>query len=290
MTTPLAILSSLAGPDFDAALDRCVAWGIKSVDLHDGIYGKAVLDLTAAEARRAAEALAQRNLQVYCLSTPLFSEAVEAGEQVFRERHAGRVGEALRLAEVLKPKRIGLHAAATQRRREVPDAIDYLQTHRPWLMPLYREALAVIRGAGFAAGIANHGRNCVLATPAEVLGFFAAVDPGQTSFIFDPVELWQMGSLPTLEACRQMAPLIGCYRVKGGLADRRSGSLCWRSGLADASWPVVPITSAVLTDASCEAICLRGPTGHRKLGYDYHDLTGRDVQFLHAQYPQLAQA
>jgi sugar phosphate isomerase/epimerase len=288
MPTILTILSSLAGPDFEPALDRHVAWGIKNLDLHDAIYGKSVMDLTEAQAQRAAEALARRDLHVHALGTTLFQEQVEAGERVFREGHAARVEQVLRVAQILKPRRIDLRAACTERRREVASAVAYIEAQRPWLLPLYREAASAIRAAGFDAGIANHADHCILATPAEVLAFFAALDHAQIDFVFDPVDFWRMGTMPTPEACQPLAHLVGVCAVKGGLADRRSGSLCWRCGLADASWPVTPITRSVLSAGRCAAVSLKTPHGHRKLGYDYHDLAARDVQFLHAQFPELA--
>lgn len=65
----LTMLSSMADPDFEKALDRHVRWRIRDLDLKDRILGQGLLDLTAREAERAAELIRARGLSVYCLST-----------------------------------------------------------------------------------------------------------------------------------------------------------------------------------------------------------------------------
>jgi hypothetical protein len=275
------------GDGLDAALDRYVAWGIKSLDLGGAAGGKGVLDCSEADAQRIAAALDRRGLAVHGLTTPLFGEPVEAGEAVFRDRHAARIEHALRLAGILRPQTIGLQAAATERRRDLADALEYVDSQRPWLLPMYRDAIARIGAAGLAVTIANHAQHCILSAPPEVQRFFAALAPARALWAYDAVDLWQMGTFPTVEGYGPLAGWVGSYHVKGGLAARRSETLCWRSGLADASWPVVAITAAVLADGRCPTLCLEAPRGHRKPGYDYTDLTARDAAFLRTQFPAL---
>jgi sugar phosphate isomerase/epimerase len=292
MAVALTIVHDLADAELqagaDPAFDQYAALAVASLDLGRDAAGKGVLDLTPENARCIAAAMDQRGLALRGLSTPLFGDPVEAGEQVFLERHAARVDQALDLARLLRPRFIALRAAATERRRDLADAVEYVSSQRPWLIPLYREALGRITDAGFTASIENAGRNSILATPAEVQNFFTALAPAAAGLDFDPVNLWQAGTAPSVEVYQQFADCIDSLHVKGGLADRRSGTLCWRCGLADASWPVVDVIRAALSGPGCQAICLRAPQGHRKLGYDYTNLTARDIAFLRAQFPQLA--
>ncbi len=51
MATRLTMLNSMAGEDFAAALDRHVAWGIRDLDLRDGIYGHWLKTLPVADAK-----------------------------------------------------------------------------------------------------------------------------------------------------------------------------------------------------------------------------------------------
>jgi hypothetical protein len=77
-----------------------------------------------------------------------------------------------------------------------------------------------------------------------------------------------MGTFPTMEVYRQLAPLIGYYHSKGGLVDETGIKLKFKSCLADASWSVAEMTRALISDGRCEAICLNPSHGEDKPGYD----------------------
>jgi hypothetical protein len=108
------------------------------------------------------------------------------------------------------------------------------------------------------------------------------------SFTWDVQNFWQMGSFPSLEVYRALRPLIRYYHVKGGLCVEPRGKLVYRSALEDASWPVEEITREVLRDAVSPVICLNPPHGDTKEGYDYEDLTRRDLAFLRRRFGELA--
>lgn len=286
--TTLTILNSMAGIDFAQALRQHAAWGIRQLDLKDAIFGKQITDLTLEEADHVAQLIQARGMSVYCLSTGLFHGNIEQGEAFFRQSYLSRLPHVLGLASVLKPRLIRLLAAHTPRRGEIQDSVRYLQAGHPWLMPLYREAVQHIADAGFGVTIENEVGNCILATPAEILGFFASLDCGdQVCLTWDVQNLWQMGTYPSMEVYQQLKPLIGFYHLKGGQQATDRHELLWRSSLEDASWPVVEVTQQVVEDGVSPVICLNPSHGKPKEGYDYSNLTERDLKFVRRNIPEV---
>ena len=64
------------------------------------------------------------------------------------------------------------------------------------------------------------------------------------------------------------------------MSDKPGGPLQWRSALEDASWPVTEILSEVLADGASPILCLNPSHGQPKPGYDYSNVTKRDIDFL----------
>jgi hypothetical protein len=57
--------------------------------------------------------------------------------------------------------------------------------------------------------------------------------------------------------------------------------------LEDASWPVVEITQQVVMDGVAPVICLNGSHGEAKAGYDYNNMTKRDLDFIRRAIPEI---
>lgn len=155
MPARLTLLNNMAGRYFEPALDTHVAWGVELLDLKECIYGKSIADFTLDEARRAAGQIAARELKVYAFSTHLFGSEVEEGEEAFRKRSLDPLAHVLELARILKPAFIRLLGAQTRRRKDLPDAVAYLQAALSWVLPAYRQAVDAIHAAGFRCCIEN---------------------------------------------------------------------------------------------------------------------------------------
>jgi hypothetical protein len=276
----------MAGQDFALALDQHLAWGLSVLDLKDAIWGKSLIDLTDEEALRAADEISRRDLAVYCLSSVLFDPEVELGESEFRRNHLARVDRLAALSRILKPQVVRLLAAQTRRRADLRDTIPYLRESHPWLIPLYGEAVDRLHAAGFHVTIENEAGNCIFGSPEEIVAFFEELRrPGRVSFTWDVQNLWEVGAFPSLEVYRRLRGVIGGYHVKGGRHDGSGTRMRWRSSLEDASWPVVEITRQVVADGVCPVICLNPSHGAPKDGYDYADITKRDLDFLRREIP-----
>ncbi len=286
--TQITMLNSMAGGDFEAALDMHVEWGMWLLDLKDRILGKKLMDLTNEEATEAAEAIAARELSVQCLSSGLFHDEVENGEVVFREEHLGAVSRLIELARIFQPRLVRLLAAKTSRRNEMGDCMDYICTQYPWLVPRYGEAVDRIHDAGFSATIENEVRGCILSTPDEVAAFFEQLGRREkVCLTWDVQNLWQMGTFPSLEAYERLKPWLGYFHLKGGRAEGDGQEMRWASSLEDASWPVLEITGAVIRDGVSPVLCLNPSHGERPEGYDATSVWQHDLTFLRNAFPEV---
>ena len=276
----LTMLSSMAGPDFEQAFDRHVEWGLKVLDLKDGLFGKMVDQLTDAEAEAVAAAARKRGLPVYTVSTCLFGDDIEKGEAHFRERHLGGIRRAAAVAGILKAKQVRLLAAGSSKRAEFRNCADYLARRHPWLIPMY--AQAIDRLGDFQVTIENEIGDTLFTCPKDVLDFFSALGrQHKCHFTWDVQNMWQVGTFPTMAVYEELKPLIGMLHVKGGRAEKPGGPLRWGASLADASWPVAEIVRAAVADGVSPVVCLNPSHGERGEGYAWTaDDYRRDIEFL----------
>ena len=278
MPVELTLLNAMAGADLAAAMDQHVRWGLRLLDLKDGLFGKAVGDLTEDDARRVQSLAAERGLSVYCFSTGLLHANLEHGEAHFRRQLDEVLPRVLAAARVLQPRVIRLLSMSTQRRATVADAIDYVRSEHRWALDVYRDAIDRIRGAGFTPMIENEVGGSIFSTPGEIVDFFGALDR-DVRLIWDISNLWQMGTPPSLAVYEQLRPLIGGVHLKGARAGDH-GELAWATALEDSSWPVRQIVGQVIADGVTPVLVLNPPHGRRIEGYDYTDLAGRDVRYV----------
>ena len=275
----ITILNSMAGADFEAALDQHVAWAITDVDLKDQVLGKGVAELTRDDAKRAAELISERGLATHCLSTGHFFAEIERGESEFRRRFVDSLDGLIAVAEELRPTLVRLLAARTSARADHAHIGAYVAETQSWLIPLYREAVDWLQAAGLRVTVENEVGGCVLASPDEILWFFDALDRPDVCLTWDVQNLWQMGTYPTMDVYESLRDLIGYYHLKGGQSEPGSPEPKWRSSLEDASWPVADITRRVAEDGVSPVICLNPSHGAQKPGYDYADIVARDIVY-----------
>ncbi|MCZ7648572.1 MAG: TIM barrel protein [Planctomycetota bacterium] len=285
MPVELTILNSMAGRDFEAALDRHAAWNLKQLDLKEAVYGKKITELSEAEAERAQRAIAARGLRVYCFSTTLFAGAVEEGEGAFREQHLGPLKATLAAARILRPKLIRLIDAKPAEKPAGADALDYLRSRHAWIFECYAEAVDAIAEAGFQTTIENEPGG-FLDSPAAIARFFDGLGRRErVNYTWDAQNLWQSGIEPSLEVYARLKPVLAYYHVKGG---RVVNGRMKATALSDAGWPVIEITRRVVAEGLSPVICLNPPHGERDGGFDLDDLTARDLAFLRREVEGIA--
>lgn len=275
----LTLLNSMAGRSVEEALDRHVEWGVRRLDLKDGLWGKAVSALTEGEAIRLKELAEDRELEVDCLSTGIFHEEVEVGEEAFRGKHAPVLENALRVARILRPRMFRLLAPRTRHRADLLDCLPYLDDVHAWVFTLFTEAVDRIADGDWLPVIENEVSGCLFSRPQEIIGFLERLQrPGRMKLIWDVQNLWQLGVYPSLETYRVLRPWIGSIHLKGGQAERPGGALVRAAGLRGASWPVLAICRAAVIDGVSPVFCLNPSHGSREHGY--RDDPAGDLAFL----------
>jgi len=286
--TELAVLNSMADSDFETALDRHLAWRLRSLDLKDSIFGGGVLDLSDDHAALVINMVESRGLNVYCVSTMIGHADIEVGEREFRARFRKPLQRAVELGGILRPRFVRLLAAQTSRRSEIADSSAYIRDKHPWLLDFYRDAIDQLSAAGFHVTIENEVGGCIWASEQEILQFLELLDrTDRVRLTWDIVNLWQMGSYPSVRGYELLRPHIGYVHLKGGRADPGSHGLTWASSLADASWPIEQIGRRVIEDGASPVLCLNPSHGARQPGYDYGHIVERDIEFVRALFPEV---
>lgn len=277
----VTMLNTMADRDFLRALDLHVDWGIYELDLKDSIFGHDIARLPLSDARRAAREIKDRGLHVHCLSTTLFETDIEVGHEEFVRRNLDPLTHALEVAYELEPNLVRLIAAGTRAREEVKDGVEYVTHHHPWLIDTYRDAIELVREAGFVPTIENESGSCILSSPAEVLAFFDELGVGRdVTFTWDVVNMWKAGTYPSVAAFEQMSHLIGYFHVKGGKAEGDPLILKYKSSLEDATWPVREMTSRVIAEAVSPVICINPPKGANVEDLDPMVRVRNDIDYL----------
>ncbi|HZG87871.1 sugar phosphate isomerase/epimerase family protein [Paenibacillus sp.] len=274
------MLNSMASEHFERSLELQASWGIRWLDLKDRIYGADVMNLTDEQARDAAERIERSGMNVYCLTTGIFKDGLEAGERSYRERHLASFDRLVELSRLLRPQVVRVLGPRLNERERIVNAADYLQSMTPWVFPLYRECIDRLGEMGIRTAFENEPEHTVFGEPGETVDFFAALDrPAQAFFTYDVQNMWQMGVFPSLEAYSRLQPVIGYLHVKGGMREPGSDDLRWMSALEDASWPVRELVERAEADGVA-AVCLNPSHGERKPGYDDSAIVERDLRFI----------
>lgn len=273
----LTLLSSILGPDFHRALQCQSALGLRFLDLKDGLWGQSIEEISGETAEHAASLLEEFGLEVHCFSTSI-GGAPLSDEAAFRARFEPALENVLRAAKILRPQVIRLLAPRlTARNGEI--AVARLLREFPWLIGIYRAWVDRITTAGCGVLIENEAQGCALASVNDISLFFAALERPKARFTWDVQNLWQNGVFPSLEIYRQLEPLIGAVHLKGGRADE-NGALKWAAPLDEASWPVLEIVRAVVTDGAASFICLNPSHGEKPAGWDNWQVAQREIAWL----------
>jgi hypothetical protein len=281
------MLNGIAGDDIELSLERHRELHLVWLDLKDGLYGQTINDLSLENAGRLRQSILSHGMQVDCLSSSIGYSNVEAGEAEFRARHWPVLEHVLRVAEILRPRKVRLLAPILAAKRPGENAMARAEREFPWIFALFSEMASRIHAAGFSVGIENEVNGCVLASVADVLRFFELANQDRRAHcIFDVQNLWQMGTFPSLDGYRELRPIIGALHLKGGIADRY-GVLNEASPLEIASWPVVEIIGAVVKDEVAPIMCLNPSHGRRPSDYDDWKVVKRDIAFLRRSFPEI---
>lgn len=276
----LAVLNVMTGTNIAESIRRQRDLGLVDVDLKSDIFGKSVTRLTDGEAGKVRSLVEENDMSVYCLSTELFGDWVEHGEDHFRREHLGPVRRVVELVDVLQPGMVRLLAPQMGERPADVSLGEHLGQRAPWLLDFYREATQALVATGVRVTVENEVHGCILACVDDVVSFFAALDiPDEICFTWDIQNLWALGTVPSVDVYRQLRPLIGYVHVKGGRAGA-DGALRWRSPLRHATWPVREVVAEVVKDGVSPVVCLNPSHGVSPPGFDRTGEVDDDLRFM----------
>jgi sugar phosphate isomerase/epimerase len=275
----LAVLNVMTGTDIAESIRRQRDLGLVDLDLKSDIFGKRITDLTDGEAGKVRALAEDHGMSVYCLSTELFYDWVERGEDHFRREHLGPVMRTVELAGILRPRMVRLLAPQMGERPGAVSLGEHLVQQVPWLLDLFREATSTLMAAGVGVTVENEVHGCMLASPEDVLSFFAALDVPDVRFTWDIQNMWALGTAPSVDVYRRLRPLTGYVHLKGGRAGI-DGALRWRSPLRQATWPVREVVAEVVRDGVSPVICLNPSHGVSPPGYDRAAEVEDDLRFV----------
>ena len=283
MNYTLSILNGMAGPEPESAMDRHLAWGLRSLDLKDGWFGTGVEHWTTEQVHRVAAAAEQRQMPILSLSSCMGRGEVERGEAAYRA-DLEPLDRLLASARILKPARIRLVAPSLARRTEVRDAAEELAANQAWLFPLLREAVDRLQETGATVVFENESGGTIFGHPGEVLGFFSALQRPQTRMIWDVGNWWHFGCsrYPTVADAQALLPVVGVLHLKGGMSDQPGGPLRWAAQLAETTWDVTGIVRTILAGGHCPVVCLNHPHGATRPGVRHDYLA--DLDFLRTTF------
>lgn len=279
----LTLLNSMAGKDFEQALDQHVEWSLHTLDLKNQIYGKSIDELVPQEAQQAVQAISERNLEVTTLSTGIFYGDIEQGEEAFRAQFSGALDRILNIVSIFKPLNVRLLSAKSSKRETFSNSVDYIQDHYPWVIPVYREAIQRLHDAGFYVVIENEVHSTIFTHPQEIVDFFDVLDcAGKVGLTWDISNLWEEGTFPTMAVYQQLKPLISLIHLKGSKDVEQNGvKKRFASSLEDASWNVLEIVRAAIHDGVSPVICLNPAHGIRSEAYNHSlDNYYQDILYL----------
>lgn len=277
----LTMLSAMAGSDFETAARRHAELGLQWLDLKDGLWDETINHLSLENARRAAAIAHAHGLKVFCFSTALCDTDLSEGETAFRARHQATLDHVLKVADILEPGHIRLISAKLKPFPTTESAMAVVERDYPWTLGVYRDLVDRITASGRRALIENETPNVIFDRPESIVRFFQLLErPGKVHYTWDVQNLWQMGVFPTLEVYHQLKPIIGCLHLKGGRTEGTGRTLVHASALEDASWPVVDIVRAAVTDGVAPFLCLNPSHGRKPAGFDIWETAQRDVAFL----------
>lgn len=280
----ITLLSTIAGPDFPAALQRQAALGLTLLDLKDSIWDQTIEQLDEATAKRAAALCRENGLGVDCFSTGI-GRARLTEESAFRTAFEPALERALCSAKILRPRTFRLLMPMVE--AEKGDAFERMQREWPWVIGVYREWVDRIAGAGLKPILENETHDCSFNTPADITGFFTALDRPAARYTYDVQNLWQNGTFPSLEIYRRLRPFMGALHLKGGRSEAPGGPLVHAAPLEEASWPVLEIVRAVIADGITPVICLNPSHGAQPPGWDIWETACRDLAFLRREISEV---
>lgn len=192
-------------PDLATQLDVLAAAGIRHLELR-AAWGKGVLDLTDAEAERAADELSARGFRVSALATPIGKIRIT---DPFPP-HLEKFRRALDLARLFRTSYLRLFSFF------IPEGNDPAR-HAAEVLDRMQALVEAARGSGVTL-LHENEKHIYGDTPARCLEILEAFAGRGLRAIFDPANFVQCSVRPMTDAYPRLAPYVEYVHVKDALS------------------------------------------------------------------------
>jgi len=222
----LSAITDEISQDFGHALDVMREYGLAHAELR-GLWNTNIADLDAAQTARAKDALAARDMQVCCLSTPVYKCDLDSDAGSVRGRmhlaQARGLGEQM---EVLR-RCCGLaHAFGTDlirvftfwRKGPLTPAIEER------IVDAFAEPARIAEQEGVTLVLENE-HACFVGTGAEAARILSAIDNPRVRACWDPGNAFVAGETPYPARFEEIRPFLAHVHVKD--ARREGDGYAW---------------------------------------------------------------
>lgn len=235
----LSVITDEISQDFERALDVMAEFNVRGAELR-GLWGTNVADLNEEQIQRARAALADRNIEVVCLSTPVFKCEIETdAAAIHGDMHLARA-RGLNEQQDLLSKCIGIGKQFGTRQIRVfsfwnrgPLTVEV--EHR--IVSAFNSLIEVAEEEDAILVLENE-HACYLGTGAEIARVLAAHDSPRLRACWDPGNSFMAGERPFPEGYLAIRPYLTHVHIKDATRKTANGSPEWSVvGEGDIDYP-----------------------------------------------------
>ncbi len=193
----LSVITDEISQDFEHALDVMLEYGVRAAELR-GLWGVNIGDLDAAQVKRARRALADRQIAVSCLATPIYKCELETDDAAV----AGRM-------HLAKPRGLNEQMDLLQRCIDLAHTFDttLIRTFTFWrrgpltpaieaaIVAAYEQPARIAREGNVVLAVENE-HACYIGTGEEVARVVQAIDSPSVQICWDPGNALCAGETP----------------------------------------------------------------------------------------------
>jgi sugar phosphate isomerase/epimerase len=224
----LAVITDEITQEFERALDVMCEFDVTGAELR-GLWGTNVADLDASQVARARQALADRDMHVVCLATPMFKCDLRSDEsEILGRMHLAKARGLSEQNELLR-RCCGLaHQFGTDlirvftfwRKSELTPQIE------EQIVDAFAEPVKIAEEEGVTLVLENE-HACFIGTGSEAARVLSAIDSPRVRAVWDPGNALFAGEEPYPAGYAEIQPFVRHVHIKDAITDRETGTLRW---------------------------------------------------------------
>jgi sugar phosphate isomerase/epimerase len=224
----LSVITDEITQDFEHALDVMKEFEVTGAELR-GLWGTNVADLDADQVSKARRALAERNMRVVCLATPMFKcDLASDDSSVHGRMHLARARGLSEQNELLK-RCCGLaHQFGTDLIRVFTfwRQGDLTPQIEEQIVDAFAEPAEIAEAEGVTLVLENE-HACYIGTGAEAARVLSAIDSQRVRAVWDPGNALFAGEEPYPAGYAEIRPFVQHVHIKDAITDPATTALRW---------------------------------------------------------------